>query len=129
MIRRLFIALMLCGLALPGLAEESGDAVTIPLSCTQIETLLGGNTLVGTWAGAGYRQYFGDGGFTMYVPDGGQADQGKWRANHDTGQYESWWRMTGWTPYTVVMTNDGYAWVNGEALEPFRVYTGKQVDW
>ncbi len=128
--RRSFITSAMSVLAVPALAgETAGNAVTVQLNASQIEQLLSDNTIVGTWSGSGYKQYFGTGGFTMYVPDGGQADQGKWRTNGDTNQYESWWRMTGWTPYTVVMTNNGYAWINDEKLEPFDVYEGKQVSW
>jgi len=127
--RRHVLALPLLAVALPALAGDEAAAVQIPLTAAQIERLLAGNTSIGTWSGSGYSQYFSDGGMTMYVPDGGQPDQGKWRANAGTDQYESWWRMSGWTPYMIVMTNDGYAWVNGDKLEPFKVYEGKQVDW
>ncbi len=129
MLRRQFFAACLAVLAAPALAEEDGAPVAIQLTAAQIQTLLEGNTVVGTWSGSGYKQFYGEGGFTMYVPDDGGNDQGMWRTNAETDQYESWWRMTGWTPYTVMMTNDGYAWVNGETLEPFQVFEGKQVSW
>ena len=129
MLRRHFLALPLMVFALPALADEAGDPVRIQLTAAQIQTLLAGNTSIGTWSGSGYKQYFTEGGMTMYIPDGGPPDQGRWRTNAETDQYESWWRMTNWTAYTVVMTNEGYAWVNGEKLEPFKVYEGKQVNW
>ena len=129
MLRRYFLALPLLALALPAQAESEAAQVQIQLTAAQIDVLLAGNTTIGTWSGSGYKQFFSDGGMTMYIPDGGQPDQGRWRTNAETDQYESWWRMTNWTPYTIVMTNDGYAWVNGDKLEPFRVYEGKQVDW
>ena len=111
----------------PALAED-GAAVSVQMTAEQITALLAGNTIVGTWAGKEYKQWFSDGGFTMYIPEGGGADDGKWRTNAETDQYESWWRMSGWSGYTVMMTNDGYAWVNGDTLEPFKVYQGKQVN-
>ena len=126
--RRLLLSLALGLLTSPALAQEA-TPVTVQLTAAQITELLAGNTTIGTWSGKGYKQYFATGGMTMYVPDGGQPDQGKWRTNPTTNQYESWWRMTSWTPYTIVMTNDGYAWVNGESLEPFKVMAGKQVSW
>ena len=49
--------------------------------------------------------------------------------NAETNQYESWWEQTGWTPYTVVMSNDGYAWVNKDKLERFEVFEGNQTSW
>jgi len=130
MIRHAVIATAMAGLALPAsTAEETGTPVTLQLTAAQIETLLAGNTAAGTWSGARYRQYFGENGFTVYIPEGGKADEGKWRANAETDVYESWWRSTGWTPYTIVMTNDGYAFVNGEVPEQFDVYEGRQVSW
>lgn len=116
------LAVALLG-ALPVHAEER------QLSASEIEALLAGNTVSGTWSGTPYKQYYGEGGFTMYVPEGGMPDQGRWRVNHETNQYESWWRMTNWTPYTVVETENGLAWVHGESLQPFEVLEGKQVNW
>ena len=129
MLRRHFLALGLAAIATPALAGDGGAPVTVQLTAPQIETLLAGNTIVGTWSGSGYKQYYGNDGFTMYVPDGGGEDDGKWRVNAETNEYESWWSSTGWTPYAIVMTNVGYAWVNGESLEPFQVFEGKQVSW
>ncbi|SLN29783.1 hypothetical protein ROA7450_01282 [Roseovarius albus] len=109
--------------AIPVQAEER------QLTASEIEVLLTGNTVSGTWSGTPYKQYYGEGGFTMYVPKGGPPDQGRWRVNHETNQYESWWHMTNWTPYTVVETDDGLAWVNGETLQHFEVLDGRQVSW
>ena len=47
----------------------------------------------------------------------------------DSNEYDSWWENTGWTSYVVMMTNDGFAWVNGDRLEPFRVLPGRQVNF
>lgn len=128
--RRLILSLILAALALPLRAGEERDRADImALNAGQITGLLSGNTISGTWAGTGYKQYFSEGGLTVYVPESGRADQGRWRTNAESGTYESWWRMSGWGGYAVVMTNQGYAWVNGGTLEPFRVLPGKQVDW
>lgn len=110
-------------------ASDTPTEANTQLTGAEIETLLTGNTIVGTWGGAKYSQFYGENEFTMYVPEGGQPDQGKWRANHDTNQYESWWESTGWTPYTLLRVEQGYAWVNGDKLEPFEVLEGKQVSW
>ena len=99
------------------------------LQADEIEKLLTGNTISGTWSGRAYKQYYGTGGFTVYVTARGRADQGRWRVNHDTNQYESWWQITGWGAYTLVETSGGYAWVHGKSLQPFEVLEGKQVNW
>ena len=109
--------------------SESKTPVTIQLTAAQITELLSGNSVIGTWGGKGYKQYFAKGGHTVYHPDGGHADQGKWRTNSKTNQYESWWQMSNWSSYTIVMTNEGYAWVNGTKLEHFQVFDGKYTAW
>lgn len=122
--RRVFMALAsVVTLALPAQAQETR------LTAAEINTMLSGNTIKGTWSGSTYKQYFGAAGMTVYIPDGGSADEGKWRTNADTNEYESWWRSTGWTPYALVRTDDGYAWINGDKLELFTVLEGKQVAW
>jgi len=98
------------------------------LTADEIEQLLAGNTINGVWAGSTYVEYFSAQGQAIYIPAGGGPSEGKWRANPDTNEYESWWRSTGWTPYVIVKTDDGgYAFVNGESLEPFTVTPGKQI--
>ena len=128
MFRRLFLAGSLAVLAAPAISGEAEHkAGTIQLTAAQIDTLLSGNTIKGTWNDAPYTQYYNENGVTLYVPEGGQPDEGKWRVKEDTDQYDSWWQSTGWTPYTVVMTNDGYAWVNGASMEPFKVVSGNAL--
>ena len=127
MLRRNFIALAAI-FTLP-LAATAGDkgAGTVQASAAQIEELLSGNTITGSWGGSSYVQYFDASGLTVYIPEGGPPSRGKWRVRADTDEYDSWWENTGWTPYRVMMTNDGYAWVNGDRLEPFEVLPGKQA--
>ena len=130
MYRRAFVALAaLIPLTLPALATEDATPKTVQVNAAQIEELLSGNTITGTWSGSNYRQHYYQNGRTIYVPEGGQPSEGKWRTNAETNQYDSWWEQTGWTPYTVVMTNDGFAWVNGDKLEPFKVFEGKQGEF
>ncbi|RXV59470.1 hypothetical protein C6W92_15025 [Roseovarius sp. A46] len=124
--RRVFMGLVL---SLPTLGTAVAQAVQDKLTPPEIEALLGGNTIVGTWSGTPYRQYYGPDGTTLYVPEGGRADEGRWRTNEETGEYESWWRSTGWTPYALVRTEDGgHAWINGDGLEPFSVVPGRQIE-
>ena len=125
--RRCFIAAVLTTTLGPCLPVAAA-----PTSATaeEISTLLTGNTIVGTWSGTRYRQYFDANGTTTYSTEGGRSDDGRWRVNQDTNEYESWLRSTGWTPYLLVHTDDGsYAWVNGDRLETFEVLTGKQIEW
>ncbi|WP_297771347.1 hypothetical protein [uncultured Roseovarius sp.] len=124
--RRFFVGV------LGGLAIGYGlpaDADPTRVNASAIEALLSGNTIVGSWSSAPYRQFFKSDGTTIYVPDVGRPDEGRWRVNAETNNYESWWRSTGWTPYAMVRTEDGaYAWVNGDSLEPFDVLEGRQVE-
>lgn len=118
-----FATIAACALlALPAVAEEIVPA-------EEIESLLSGNTITGTWSGTQYTQYFDANGVTVYIPEGRQPDMGRWRVNADTDQYESWWEQTGWTPYTVIRTQDGYAWKREKGAEPFTVKKGKQITW
>lgn len=110
------------GVALPATAQEVVPA-------TELETLLSGNTIFGTWSGNEYTQYFREDGMTVYIPTGRQPDIGKWRVNPDTDQYESWWEQSGWARYTVIRTEDGYTWKREAGSEPFTVQSGKHITW
>lgn len=124
--RRIFMGLLL---SLPCLGPVAAQAAPAKLTAPEIETLLSGNTIVGTWSGTPYRQYYAADGTTLYVPEDGRADEGRWRVNAETDEYESWWRSTGWTPYALVRTEEGeHAWINGDRLEPFRVVPGRQIE-
>ncbi|PKQ13760.1 MAG: hypothetical protein CVT70_02040 [Alphaproteobacteria bacterium HGW-Alphaproteobacteria-1] len=124
--RRSLFALLAAPLLVASLPS---GAANVRLSASEIEALLLGKTIVGTWSGTSYRLYFDADGSTLYVPEGGKPDEGRWRTNPETHEYESWWRSTGWTPYALVRTESGgLAWINGDRLEPFRVLEGRQVD-
>jgi hypothetical protein len=126
MYRRYFLALT-ATIAAFGL--QSAQAGSDQLTANEINELLAGNTINGVWAGANYTEYFSAHGLAIYIPAGGPPSEGKWRANPDTDEYESWWRSTGWTPYVIVETEGGgHAFVNGATLEPFTVSPGKQID-
>lgn len=117
------VAAALLAPALPAFAAPTR------LTAAEIEALLSGNTIVGEWAGAAYRQYYAADGSTLYVPEGGKPDEGRWRVNAETDEYESWWQSTGWTPYALVRTDEGgHAWINGDRLEPFQVLSGRQME-
>jgi len=124
--RRSLFALLGAPLLLTALGAQ---AANVRLSAGEIEALLTGNTIIGTWSGAAYRQYFAADGTTVYQPESGKQDEGRWRVNPQTNDYESWWRSTGWTPYALVRTGTGgLAWVNGDRLEPFEIRSGRQME-
>lgn len=124
--RRSFFVAVVATVLVPALPAF---AAPTRLTASEIEALLSGNTIIGAWSGTAYRQYYATDGSTLYVPEGGKPDEGQWRVNAETDEYESWWQSTGWTPYALVRTDDGgHAWVNGERLEPFEVVSGRQVE-
>lgn len=124
--RRFVLGLVLAPLLA---AAAPSMASYVKLSAPEIEALLAGNTITGTWSGTAYRQYFAPDGSTTYIPGDGKPDEGRWRTNPETNDYESWWRSTGWTPYALVRTQDGgFAWVNGDRLEAFSVLEGRQIE-
>jgi len=124
--RRVFMGFIL---ATPLSAGLPAMAAQVRLDAGEIETLLAGNTIAGTWSGASYRQYYDADGTTTYVPDEGRVNTGRWRTDPETDEYESWWRSTGWIDYAMVRTDEGgYAWINGDRLEPFEVLEGRQIE-
>ena len=92
------------------------------LDATEISALLSDRTIDGTWNGRPYRQRFDGTGWTLYEPEGGPAEQGKWRVNTETDQYESWWERSGWSSYAILENDGAYFWAgsSGQA-QPFSV--------
>jgi len=124
--RRLFVGAMFAAPLTAGLPVE---AASVRLTAEEIEDLLAGNTIVGTWSGSSYRQYYSPDGTTTYVPGEGRKEEGRWRTDPETNEYESWWRSTGWVHYAMVRTEEGgYAWINGDRLEPFEVLDGRRIE-
>lgn len=123
MIRRIFLSLFFSTFISSGLAAEQS------MTAAEIEAVLLGNTIDGTWAGSKYKQYYGKDGFTMYVADGSKPSPGKWRVNSDTDDYESWWESTGWTPYKMTRDGETYYWIGQTEKHQFAILEGKQVKW
>lgn len=98
------------------------------MTASEIEDVLTGNTIEGSFNSISYRQYFAEDGTTIYVPKEGKPAQGRWRVDPETDVYESWWVSTGWIPFAMIdMPEDDYAWVNGDQIEPFEVTEGKNI--
>ena len=106
-------------------ASQADEALT----ASEIDRLLRGNTIEGSWSGAAYTQYFSDDGQTIYLQANRRPEIGRWRVNSQTDQYESWWEQTGWTGYTILRTDTGYGWKRDAKTEPFTVLPGKKITW
>lgn len=124
MLRRIFMASTM----VLALGIGFSFAAEVELTAAEIETALAGNTIDGDWGGK-YKQYFRDDGFTMYAPEGGSMDEGKWRVNAENNTYDSWWASTGWTPYKVSRDGDTFYWHDKSGKYPFTVAEGKQITW
>ena len=126
MTRRLFILSFLFAFWAGSALADEGDY----LKAAEIESLLAGNTIEGIWGRSSYKQFFDKNGFTLYAPDNGRRDEGRWRVNADADTYESWWRSTGWTPYRIRREGETLLWVDGEGREyAFTVTEGRQITW
>lgn len=100
----------------------------------KIKQLLTGNTILGTWAGQPYRQYFDANGSTIFAQKSATSTYGEWRIDLEENLYESWWRGSGWSGYQVVEENGQYFWMSQkdgqkDGLQPFEVLDGQQLLW
>ena len=100
----------------------------VQLSASEIKALLSGNTAKGTWFGGHYRQFFESRGYTKYKPVDGPLEEGKWRVNTKTGNYESWWERSGWSNYKIVRINGQLHWKGANTEpQPFEMLPGNQL--
>ncbi len=68
-------------------------AQSVKLKAHEIEALLTGNTAIGTWDGAPYRQYFGSDGTTIYAQEGSRSARGEWRVDGERDEYRAFGQM------------------------------------
>ncbi len=103
------------------------DAQSVKLLDAEIEALLSGNTAVGEWGGATYRQYFDPDGTTIYVEDGTDSALGAWRVSEQS--YQSRWPGdVDWTGWFVMEYAGQFFWVSKSTPPtPFRVLEGEQL--
>ena len=100
------------------------------LIAAQIIDLLAGNTAIGLWNGAEYRQYFAKDGATIYAQKGSRSALGKWRVDPNTNQYQSWWKTSGWEDWGVGVLEGVYFWVGtDQAPQSFEILLGQQLIW
>ena len=122
MIARGALALVCC-LLMHGIAA----AAPKPLATADIQALLTGNTVHGTWAGREYFSYFEANGWTTYVEPGKPSSLGRWRAHND--KYCSKWGEAGnESCYALEMDGDTLIWLTqGGARYPSKILPGDQL--
>ena len=129
MIRRFFLtSAALCGVVLVSTAALA-LAQSSTLTADDITRLLTGNTVEGKWDGITYRSYFDPDGTTIFVSSNAEKMLGKWRVNAGSQQYETFFDAIGWTGYSVLRTDTGFAWQSKGTLYPFTVLEGRDLDF
>lgn len=122
MIRRTLI-LSLLALATPASAQS------VKLKSHEIAALLTGNTAVGKWDGAQYRQFFGPDGVTIYAQEGARSARGEWRIDEVRDEYQSIWpRDAEWEGWYVMEYAGDFYWVSKKTPPtPFKIIEGEQL--
>lgn len=105
------------------------QAQAVKLSPDELDALLTGNTAIGSWEGATYRQYFGADGVTIYAQEGARSARGEWRIDEATQEYQSIWPGDAdWQGWFVMEHGDTYYWVSkATPPTPFQVLRGEQL--
>ena len=94
----------------------------VRLTADEIDGLLRGRRIKGDWNGTAYQQKFDESGHTLYIPDGGTSDPGRWRVNANENSYESWWERSGWSSYAIERDGEALYWVDSAGKRyPFEV--------
>ena len=122
MIRRAFL-IALVAFALPAHAQS------VKLKAHEIDALLSGNTAVGKWEGAPYRQYFDPDGTTIYAQDGARSTRGEWRIDADKDEYQSIWpRDADWEGWFIMEWAGTFYWVSKKTPPtPFELIEGERL--
>lgn len=108
-------------------AAGSVQAQSVKLAPHEIDILLSGNTAVGQWEGAKYRQYFDADGSTIYAQEDALSVGGKWRVEGD--EYQSIWPDdTDWKGWFVMEFGGDWYWVSkATPPTPFKILQGQQL--
>ena len=106
---------------------QAVSAQSVKLEPYEVTTLLSGNTAIGQWDGADYRQYFAQDGTTIFAQSGSPHAQGKWRVT--AGEYQSRWDGdTDWQGWFVMEYAGQFFWVSkATPPTPFTVVAGNQL--
>lgn len=104
-------------------------AQSVKLTAQEITVLLTGNTAIGVWQGAKYRQFFSADGSTIYAQEGSRSTLGEWRIDTTRDEYQSIWaRDVDWEGWFVMEYLGAYFWVSKSTPPtPFRVVAGQQL--
>ena len=119
----LFAAIIVLAVGRPSQGEER------KMTALQIFEALAGNTVEGVSGRTPYRSYFRPDGVTLYQPDDGPRETGKWRVDEEKDQYCAWWARSGWSCYEVYRDGRQIIWVvpySGKRY-PSRIIPGKQL--
>lgn len=102
-------------------------AQSVKLRGNEIAILLTGNTAVGEWEGAAYRQFFGADGTTIYAAQGARSARGEWRIEGD--EYQSRWpNDADWRGWFVMEYAGQWFWVSKSTPPtPFKALQGQQL--
>lgn len=111
------------------LAAHPAAAQSVKLKAHEIAALLTGNTAIGKWQGAPYRQYFTPDGVTIYAQKNTRSTRGRWRIDTARDEYQSIWpRDADWEGWFVMAFAGDYYWVSKKTPPtPFRVVAGEQL--
>lgn len=117
------------GLVLLFAATTTALAQAEKLSGDEIRALLTGNTAIGRWEGAKYRQYFGADGVTIYAQAGARSARGEWRVDDAAQEYQSIWPGdTAWEGWFIMEFGDTYYWVSKQTPPtPFQILDGEKL--
>lgn len=92
----------------------------------QLDEMLRGNTMEGTWAGRAYLQYFDPSGSTLYREQGGEESTGRWRIA-ENGDYCSVWPPSDrWVCYEVRVIGSSLYWKSDDQYYPSEIKPGRQ---
>lgn len=105
----------------------AAEAQSVKLRGDEIGILLTGNTAIGLWDGAAYRQYFDADGTTIYAQEGARSARGEWRVQDE--EYQSLWPGDAdWEGWFVMEYAGQWFWVSKSTPPtPFEVVEGQQL--
>ena len=115
-----------CALAI---LAGSAQAQSVKLTAAEIDILLSGNTAVGVWEGAKYRQYFDPDGTTIYAQEDSRSARGQWRVDSDLDHFQSIWPSDSeWKGWLIMEYAGQWFWVSKTTPPtPFEVLDGEQL--
>lgn len=100
---------------------------SVKLQDHEISALLSGNTAIGVWEGAAYRQYFDPDGSTIYAQEGARSAFGEWRVQDDAFQ-SRWPGDADWEGWLVMEYAGAFFWVSKTTPPtPFEVVEGQML--